>query len=124
MLGDEQRAWLRERLLDMTRPWAIVASGVVVNSVELPWPRPFASMNRLLPNGYAMLDGHVMYDDQWDGYPAERERVDWPKVLRYTASGVTQDFAMQLATNRTSTLLHEWITSTRVSTVGGMGSSL
>ena len=73
LLGDEQRAWLRERLLDMSRPWAIVASGVVVNSIELPWPRPLTSMNRLLPNGYAMLDGHVMHDDQWDGYPAERE---------------------------------------------------
>ena len=37
--------------------------------------------------------------------PAERARVDWQKVLAYTANGVTQDFAMQLATNRTSTLL-------------------
>ena len=39
LLGDEQRAWLRERLLDVTRPWAIVASGVVVNELDLPWPR-------------------------------------------------------------------------------------
>ena len=31
--------------------------------------------------------------------------MDWQKVLRYTANGVTQDYAMQLATNRTSTLL-------------------
>jgi len=89
LLGDEQRAWLRERLLDMTRPWAIVASGVVVNSIELPWPRPLASMNRLLPNGYAMLDGHVMHDDQWDGYPAERERVVSWIVERAAAGGRT-----------------------------------
>jgi hypothetical protein len=37
--------------------------------------------------------------------PAERARVNWQRVLSYTANGVTQDFAMQLATNRTSTLL-------------------
>ena len=28
-----------------------------------------------LPNGYAVLDGEVMHDDQWDGYPAERDRL-------------------------------------------------
>ena len=89
LLGDEQRAWVRERLLDMSRPWAIVASGVVVNSIELPWPRPLTSMNRLLPNGYAMLDGRVMHDDQWDGYPAERSRlVSWI-VERAAAGGRT-----------------------------------
>ena len=89
LLGDEQRAWVRERLLDTSRPWAIVASGVVVNSIELPWPRPLTSMNRLLPNGYAMLDGRVMHDDQWDGYPAERERlVSWI-VERAAAGGRT-----------------------------------
>ena len=37
--------------------------------------------------------------------PADRARVDWAKVLAFTANGVTQDYAMQLATNRTSTLL-------------------
>ena len=26
----------------------------------------------VLPNGYAVLDGRVLHDDQWDGYPAER----------------------------------------------------
>ena len=40
LLGDEQRAWLAERLGDTTRPWAVVASGVVVNELELAWPRP------------------------------------------------------------------------------------
>ncbi|CAN5848353.1 alkaline phosphatase [soil metagenome] len=75
LLGEPQRRWLRERLADVSRPWSIVANGVVVNSIELPWPLPLRSANRLLPNGYAMFDGRVMHDDQWDGYPAERERV-------------------------------------------------
>ena len=46
-------------------------------------------MNRLLPNGYAMLDGRVMHDDQWDGYPAERERLVAWIVERAAAGGRT-----------------------------------
>jgi alkaline phosphatase D len=75
LLGEEQRAWLAERLRDVRRPWAVVATGVVMNELELPWPRALQGANRLLPNGYAVLDGRVMHDDQWDGYPAERARV-------------------------------------------------
>ena len=75
LLGDDQRTWLEERLADEARPWAVVASGVVVNELELRWPRPLRWINRLLPNGYAVLDGRVLHDDQWDGYPAERDRL-------------------------------------------------
>ena len=72
MLGDAQRRWLRERLMEVERPWAIVASSVVVNDLQLPWPRPLHHIDRLLPNGYAAADGCLLRDDQWDGYPAER----------------------------------------------------
>jgi len=75
LLGETQRRWLRERLADIRRPWSIVANGVVVNSIELPWPRALQTAKRFLPNGYAIIDGRVMHDDQWDGYPAERHRV-------------------------------------------------
>lgn len=75
LLGEPQRRWLEGRLADTSRPWAIVANGVVVNSLELPWPWALRSADRLLPNGYAIFDGRVMHDDQWDGYPAERRRV-------------------------------------------------
>jgi hypothetical protein len=37
--------------------------------------------------------------------PAERATVNWQKVLQYTANGLTTDYAMQLQSNRTSTLL-------------------
>jgi alkaline phosphatase D len=74
LLGDDQRAWLRERLADGGRPWAIVHSGVVVNELTLQLP-PVPGLNSLLPGGYAVLDGRVLHDDQWDGYPAERARV-------------------------------------------------
>ena len=72
LLGDEQRQWLAERLADDQRPWALVASGVVVNEIELNWPRPLSWVGRFVPSGYAIVDGRVMHDDQWDGYPAER----------------------------------------------------
>ena len=75
LLGDAQRGWLEERLREAEQPWAVVFSGVVVNELELPWPRPLAPVNQVLPNGYAVLDGRVLHDDQWDGYPAERRRL-------------------------------------------------
>ena len=74
LLGDEQRAWLHERLQDPARPWALVASGTVVNELDLPFP-PVPGIGRLLPNGYAVIDGEIFHDDQWDGYPAERARL-------------------------------------------------
>ena len=89
LLGDRQRTWLAERLADTSRRWAVVASGVVVNELELPWPRPLRWINALLPNGYAVLDGRVLHDDQWDGYPAERARlVGWLRA-RGEAGGRT-----------------------------------
>jgi alkaline phosphatase D len=89
LLGDEQRAWLRARLADVDRPWALVASGVVINEIELSWPRPFRWINHFLPNGYAILDGRVLHDDQWDGYPAERSRLTSWMADRGRAGGRT-----------------------------------
>jgi alkaline phosphatase D len=74
LLGDEQRRWLDERLADVDRPWSLLASGVVVNEICLPLPAN-PGVNHLLPNGYAVLDGQVLHDDQWDGYPHERTRL-------------------------------------------------
>ena len=75
LLGDEQRAWLAGRLADTSRPWALLATGVVVNDVTLPLPAAAGIIEPVLPNGYAALDGKVLHDDQWDGYPAERKRL-------------------------------------------------
>ena len=74
MLGDDQRAWLDERLADTTKPWSIIASSVVVNPIVLRLPG-IDHVNAWLPNGYAAIDGVVMHDDQWDGYPAERDHL-------------------------------------------------
>jgi alkaline phosphatase D len=87
LLGDEQRAWLHERLADVERPWAVLASGVVVNEIELSWPSPLRGVNALLPNGYAILDGRLLHDDQWDGYPAERAQLVSAMARRGRAGG-------------------------------------
>ncbi|MEO6318051.1 MAG: alkaline phosphatase D family protein, partial [Acidimicrobiales bacterium] len=88
LLGDDQRAWLGERLGDVERPWALVASGVVFNEVCLPVPA-IPGINQLLPNGYAVLDGVVLHDDQWDGYPAERSNLVRHLAQRGAAGGRT-----------------------------------
>jgi alkaline phosphatase D len=75
LLGPDQRAWLRERVAEADAPWLVVASGVVVNEIKLPWPRPLRRINALMPNGYAAIDDEILHDDQWDGYPAERTRL-------------------------------------------------
>ena len=75
LLGDEQRAWLQERAADVTRPWMVLVTGVVVNEIDLPLPAAAGLVNPLLPNGYDAVDGKILHDDQWDGYPVERERL-------------------------------------------------
>ncbi len=88
LLGDDQRAWLAERLADVSRPWAIVHSGVVVSELSLGLP-PIPGINPLLPNGYAVVDGRVLHDDQWDGYPVERDRVARWMRDRASSGGAT-----------------------------------
>ena len=75
LLGDDQRAWLDERVLDVSRPWMVLVTGVVVNPVDLPLPAATGFVNALLPNGYDAVDGKILHDDQWDGYPKEREHL-------------------------------------------------
>ena len=74
MLGDEQRAWAHERIRDTTRPWCLLVTAVVLNHMELPVEHG-ATLGELAPSGYAVIGGKAMCTDEWDGYPAERERL-------------------------------------------------
>ena len=74
MLGDEQRAWAHERIRDTTRPWCLLVTAVVLNHMELPVEHG-ATLGDLAPSGYAVIGGKAMCTDEWDGYPAERERL-------------------------------------------------
>jgi alkaline phosphatase D len=89
LLGDEQRAWLRDRLTDTTRPWSLVASGVVISEIRLPIPAAAGLVNPLLPNGYQAIDGEIVHDDQWDGYLEERRRFVAAADERGAAGGRT-----------------------------------
>jgi alkaline phosphatase D len=89
LLGDDQRAWVGERLTDTSRPWAVVASGVVVNEVSLPIPGASRLPKGLLPNGYAFMDGRLVHDDQWDGFTAERDLLTERMAARAQDGGRT-----------------------------------
>ncbi len=55
MLGDEQEAWLLDLLANGTAAWRVVAQQTVFGDVT--------------------IGGAVLNYDQWDGYPAERNRI-------------------------------------------------
>ena len=74
MLGDAQREWAHERIRDTTRPWCLLVTAVVLNHMELPVEHG-AQLGELAPSGYAVVGGKAMCTDEWDGYPAERQRL-------------------------------------------------
>jgi alkaline phosphatase D len=81
LLGEDQRAFLLDRLADTSRPWALVANQVMVNPMRLPVPASFEQAAR--ERGLLIVDGTSINPDQWDGYPAERDRL----VAAATARG-------------------------------------
>jgi alkaline phosphatase D len=56
MLGSEQEAWLGEQLAASAATWPVIAQQTVLSNVTLP-------------------NGAVLNYDQWDGYPAARQRL-------------------------------------------------
>jgi alkaline phosphatase D len=69
MLGAEQRDWFVERVTGSNAVWKVWANQVMLMQLELSnaWVR------RLFPQ-LPQLDLYLNLD-QWDGYPAERQRV-------------------------------------------------
>lgn len=57
MLGGDQEAWLAQRLREERRPWTLLAQGVFFAPQALDG------------------SGETVWPDQWDGFPAARERV-------------------------------------------------
>ncbi len=56
MLGNEQERWIGEQLAATTATWPVIAQQTVLSNVTLP-------------------NGAVLNYDQWDGYPAARQRL-------------------------------------------------
>lgn len=88
MLGAEQGGWAWERIADTSRPWSLVANGVVVNEIAVR-SRAAGLLARLSPAGYLEHDGALVRDDQWDGYPAERGRLLAALAGRRAAGGAS-----------------------------------
>lgn len=89
LLGDSQWEWLKGRLSDASRPWALVANGVVFNPIPMDLPAE-RLLKPILPLGYVELDdGAVLRDDQWDGYPGERDKLLQLVGSRMEAGGRT-----------------------------------
>ena len=75
LLGDEQRAWLAERLARPDRPpWVLLASQVMVHPLRVPVPSP-ALVAQVEAAGFVVDGGTAVNPDQWDGYPEEREAL-------------------------------------------------
>lgn len=71
MLGDAQRAWLVDQLADAAPPWIIVANSVMFNALRIPT----ALLDDPASIGLVVDGDAAINADQWDGYPAERDRV-------------------------------------------------
>jgi alkaline phosphatase D len=75
ILGVDQLAWLEERLrADGAPRWRVVVNQVMFHDLVLPVPVD-ALAERAEAAGMLVVDGEARNADQWDGYPAERERV-------------------------------------------------
>ena len=72
IMSEDQERWLAERLRSTVGAWRVVANQVVLSPLSLEVPEPFADLaDRLGP----VVAGRVMNPDQWDGYPAARQRL-------------------------------------------------
>lgn len=73
LLDPAQRRWAHERIADASRPWCLVATAVTMSPMWFPiGPQALRGTDRAMPSGYAVVDGHAVCTDEWDGYPAER----------------------------------------------------
>lgn len=59
MLGPVQLAWMKTQLSDTSTQWKIIGNQVMISPLELN----------------IILTTEILNGDQWDGYPAERNRV-------------------------------------------------
>jgi alkaline phosphatase D len=72
LLGPAQAAWLREAVADGSVRWTLLLSGTVVSELVIETPDVLDGM---MPEKYAVVDGHAVNTDQWDGYLAERRQL-------------------------------------------------
>lgn len=74
LLGKEQFAWFTERLKQGSARWRIVGNGVLIGQINSDFIAeelngPLSELGIITPRDFGPEP------DQWDGYPAERERL-------------------------------------------------
>ena len=75
MLGAAQRQWLLEALAEGARPaWTVLASPAILTRTWVDDPQE-PLRTAVLKLKLMDEDGEGADEDQWDGYPAERERL-------------------------------------------------
>ncbi|HSH23052.1 MAG TPA: alkaline phosphatase D family protein [Acidimicrobiales bacterium] len=72
IMSDEQQEWLADRLRSSPAAWRLVANQVVLSPLRIEVPPPVAQVGQGLG---VVVAGAVMNPDQWDGYPAARQRL-------------------------------------------------
>jgi alkaline phosphatase D len=85
MLGAEQHRWLEESMSRSAPGWTIVATPAILTHTWLERPAE-PVLTALLKLKLMDEDGEGPDEDQWDGYPAERERL--LRLLRATDDAV------------------------------------
>ncbi|MET0728707.1 MAG: alkaline phosphatase D family protein [Acidimicrobiales bacterium] len=72
ILGPVQREWITDVVADPRPRWLLVLSGTVVSPLVIDSPQ---ALDGVLPEKYAVVDGHATNTDQWDGYLEDRRRL-------------------------------------------------
>ncbi len=72
IMSDAQQDWLTERLRSSSGAWRLLANQVVLSPLRFEVPPTVARVGRRLG---LVVAGAVMNPDQWDGYPAARQRL-------------------------------------------------
>ncbi len=72
IMSPDQEAWLAQRLRTSTGAWRILANQVLLSPLRYQLP---PSVGQLANPLGLVVAGAVMNPDQWDGYPAARQRL-------------------------------------------------
>jgi alkaline phosphatase D len=75
LLGADQESFVADRLTrPERRPWVLLANQVMLHPLRIPVPAP-ALATAAQRGGFVVDQGFAVNPDQWDGYPAARERL-------------------------------------------------
>ena len=69
ILGQEQKAWLKDQLVNSSARWKVIGQQVIFSEINLGWSA------LALPGDLDYFALESLFLDIWDGYPAERAEI-------------------------------------------------